>query len=223
MNSKNGWTTVIFDLDGTLVDTLDLIVQSFQHAEREICNRDVAEQTALAWIGLPLRQVYRDYPDPEAMTQAYRSFNLSNLERLQRSFDGIEPLLKDLSAAGIKVGVATSKSREAAVRSVRAAGLEHLVELTTTMDETVLHKPHPEPIVHSRGRLDSFDEDCVYVGDAIWDVRAARAAGIDQIGVTWGSGTREDLAAETPSAGMVDTVDELRTLLLGAESVGANA
>lgn len=213
--SQPRWTAAIFDLDGTLVNTVELIVESFRHAERAIRAGDVDPETAKSWMGRSLVDIYGDASDAEDMVQAYLQFNHANLEVLQTSYEGITELLRDLSAAGVKVGVATSKRRESAQRSVRAAGLSDLVELTTTADETTLAKPHPEPILHAQRMLDATDESCVYIGDAIWDMRAASAAGIDQIGVSWGAAKAEDLEAEKPSAGVAHEVAELRALLLG--------
>lgn len=209
------WSTVIFDLDGTLVDTVELIVASFRHAESSVRQSELEPAAARSLIGRSLVDIYGDAPDAEAMVEAFTHHNRANLETMQTGYDGIPQLLRDLSGAGVKVGVATSKSRETAVASVRAAGIADLVELATTVDETTLHKPHPEPVLHARRRLDADDESCVYVGDAIWDVRAARAAGIDQISVAWGAGEVDALRAEQPSAGVATTVDELRVLLLG--------
>lgn len=208
------WTTAIFDLDGTLVNTVELIVESFRHAEREVRAGDVDPDIARSWMGRSLVDIYGDAPDAGTMIEAYLRFNHANLEVLQTSYEGVVELLQELSRAGVKVGVATSKGRESARRSVASAGLDDLVELTTTADETVLHKPHPDPILHAQRMLDAGDEQCVYIGDAIWDIRAGRAAGIDQIGVTWGAGDTADLEAETPSAGVAHSVDELRDLLL---------
>lgn len=209
------WTAVIFDLDGTLVNTLELIVSAFQHAHERVAGEHIDAEVAKSWMGRSLIDIFGDGPRAEALLNAYQEFNKANLETLQSSYDGVAELLKDLSAAGVKVGVVTSKDRDDAVRSVRAGGLTGLVELTTTLEETVLHKPHPDPIHHARRKLDAHDESCVYVGDAIWDVRAAAAAGIDQVAVTWGASTSESLLAENPSHGVVETIQELRALLLG--------
>lgn len=206
---------MIFDLDGTLVDTLELIVSAFQHAHERVAGEHIEAEVAKSWMGRSLLDIFGDGPDAEALLNAYDEFHRANLETLQNSYAGIVDLLKDLSATGIKVGVVTSKERDVAIRSVAAAGLNGLLELTTTLEETVLHKPHPDPIHHARRKLDAHDENCVYVGDAIWDVRAAAAAGIDQIAVTWGASSEQSMAAETPSHGVVNTVDELRAVLLG--------
>ena len=206
---------MVFDLDGTLVNTLELIVSAFQHAHERVAGEHIDPEVAKSWMGRSLLDIFGDGPRAEALLNAYQEFNKANLETLQSSYEGVADLLRDLSAAGVKVGVVTSKDRDDAVRSVRAGGLSGLVELTTTLEETVLHKPHPDPIHHARRKLDAHDEPCVYVGDAIWDVRAAAAAGIDQIAVSWGASTSERLQAENPSHGVVETVAELRTLLLG--------
>lgn len=123
-------------------------------------------------------------------------------------------MLSDLARAGIKFGVATSKRRHSAELTLGYSGLDQILPVTVAMEDTAVHKPDPAPLVLALERLGTVAAAAVYVGDAVVDVAAAKAAGMAVIAVTWGAGTREELVAAEPSA-VVDTVAELRSLLLG--------
>ncbi|MEL4505485.1 HAD-IA family hydrolase [Luteococcus sp. H138] len=214
MTSHARWRTVVFDLDGTLCNTIALILASFQHAHREVLGEELDEEVARGWIGRTLPDIYAPYGErAEALRSSYLGFNLANLERLQTSFDGVQQLLRDLRAAGVVLGVATSKQRGSADRSLAASGLAGLVPVVAAMGETEHHKPHAEPIRHALAQLGADPETAVYIGDAVVDVQAAQAAGISQIAVTWGAGDRTELMLSSPTA-VVDSVDELARWLL---------
>lgn len=210
------WSTVVFDLDGTLVDTIDLIVASFEHAHREVLGETIDRETVLPWIGRTLTDTWTELaPDHvEELLTTYRTWNLANLERLQRTYPGVAELLRSLARAGVRVAVATAKGREAATASLAAGGLTESVETMVTMEDTERHKPHPDPIRCALERVGVSAAETVYVGDAVTDLQAARAAGVGAIAVTWGAGDAEQLRAEAPDA-VCDTADELRRVLLG--------
>lgn len=213
--AATAWRTVLFDLDGTIVDTIGLIVASYQHAFREVLGREVDERTARGWIGRPLLGALLE-AEPEhghALDAAYRRWNLAHTERLIRSVDGIAALLDDLAHAGIGRAVVTSKRREAADLALRCVGLDAAVTVVSAMEDTERHKPEPEPLRRAARVLGLAAEDCVYVGDAVVDVEAAHAAGMAAVAVTWGAGEAAALRAARPAA-VVDTVAELRTRLL---------
>lgn len=215
MTSLPRWKTVVFDLDGTLCNTVELILASFGHAHRTVLGQELDPAEARSWIGRTLPDIYAAFPGQSAaLAEAYVDFNLANLEQLQTDYEGIAALLDELADAGVTVGVATSKRRPAAERSLAAAGLTERVRLVSTLEDVTEHKPHPAPLLHALTQLGADAEQAVYVGDAIYDVQAARAAGMDQIAVTWGAGDRTALMLEEPTA-VVDQVDELERWLLG--------
>ena len=199
MTSIPRWKTVVFDLDGTLCDTVALILASFRHAHSTVLGAELDDAESRTWIG---------------RTQAYVDFNLANLEQLQTDVAGIDALLDALADAGVTVGVATSKRRPAAERSLAASGITDKVQLVSTLEDVTEHKPNPAPLLHALTQLGADASEAVYVGDAIYDVQAAKAAGMDQIAVTWGAGYRTALMLAEPTA-VVDSVDELERWLLG--------
>ena len=206
---------VLFDLDGTLADTIPLIVASYQHAFRTVLAEEVEEGRARAWIGRPLLPALLE-ESPEhgvELDRVYREWNLANTARLIRRYDGVPELLTELTAAGVSCAVATSKRRETARLALAGVGIDHLVDVVAALEDTTSHKPAPDPLMHAAATLGVDPAGCVYVGDATVDVLAARAAGMSAVAVTWGAGEHNALAATGPDA-LVDTVADLQAYLL---------
>jgi len=210
------WTTAVFDLDGTLADTINLIVESYQHAFRTVLGREEDPTVIRSWIGRPLINAFRDH-SPEHADELYATYlqwNADNTERLIRGYDGVREVLADLRAAGVRVGVATSKRRESAQQAMDILGLSEHVEDLVAMEDTERHKPDPTPILLCLERLGRGSNDAVYVGDAVVDVLAGKAAGVDTLAVTWGAGTTESLYGVRPTVVAQDAAG-LREALLG--------
>ena len=127
--------------------------------------------------------------------------------------------MTELSASGATIGVVTSKRHVSATNTLRAAGLDGHLPLLVAMEDTAVHKPNPEPLLLALQRLGVRATDCVYIGDAVVDVQAAKAAGMASIAVTWGAGERAYLLAAGPLA-IVDTMEELRAHLLEESPAG---
>jgi pyrophosphatase PpaX len=220
--SSPRWQTILFDLDGTLADTIPLIVASYQHAFREVRGEEIDEVRARAWIGRPLLGALLE-EDPERgheLDRTYREWNLANTSRLIQRYAGVPEMLTTLTEAGAAVHVVTSKRRETARLALAAVGVDHLVDVVGALEDTTRHKPDPEPLLEAARRLGIDPVTTVYVGDATVDVLAARAAGMAAVAVTWGAGERAALAATGPDV-VVDTVAELTAYLLGGTAVAA--
>lgn len=210
------WSTAVFDLDGTLADTINLIVESYQHAFRTIIGSEEDPDVIRSWIGRPLISAFRDHSPERAddLYETYLAWNADNTERLIRGYDGVREVLGDLRAAGVHVGVATSKRRESAQQAMDILGLSEHVEVLVALEDTERHKPDPTPLLLALDRMSRGSNDAVYVGDAVVDVLAGKAAGMDTVAVTWGAGVPNALHSVRPSA-VVTTADELRTAMLG--------
>ena len=211
------WTTAVFDLDGTLADTIELIVESYQYAFRSILGREEDPAVIRSWIGRPLISAFRDHSPEHAdeLYETYLAWNADNTERLIRGYDGVREVLRDLTESGIHVGVATSKRRESAQQAMDLLGLSEFVEVLVAMEDTERHKPDPTPLLLALERMGRSSNDSVYVGDAVVDVLAGKAAGMDTVAVTWGAGLPEALQAVRPTV-IAGSADELRDALLGA-------
>jgi len=209
---------VLFDLDGTLADTVDLIVASYEYALARVLDAELPPAELRSWIGRPLRAAVVDaFPDRagdvEEVVRVYREWNLAHHDEMIREIPGARELVTDLEAAGARLGVVTAKIAHTADLGLRATGLHLHIPVLAGAEQTARHKPDPDPLLHACGVLGVDPAGCVYVGDSVYDLQAARAAGMPAIGVSWGAGRREDLMAEEPWA-VVDDVDALRVLLL---------
>lgn len=204
----------MFDLDGTVADTVALIIASYDHAVNSVLGYRPDPEVSRTWIGQTLADTFtRNWPSQAGdLITTYRAFNAQHHDELIRPYPGVSELLSDLTARGVAIGVATSKGRHGAEHSL--AVLELPLEVTVAMEDTDSHKPDPAPVLLALERLGGTPTDAVYVGDAVVDVQAAKAAGMSSIAVTWGAGDPDALAAAAPT-GIATTADELRTLLLG--------
>lgn len=205
---------VLFDLDGTLVDSIALILDSYRQVFAHFGIEDVDPETMRPWIGLPLEDSFRalDPARAEAMTAHYREVMLRSHDAMIRPCPGAAELVRALAAAGARQGVVTSKRRELARRGMVATGLP-AIEPVIGQEDSDRHKPDPAPLRIALEHLGAAPAEAVYVGDAPTDLRAAHAAGMAAIGVTWGAADRATLEAERPLA-VVEDMDSLRALLL---------
>ncbi|MEO7069617.1 MAG: HAD-IA family hydrolase [Nostocoides sp.] len=212
--SRPAWPTVLFDLDGTLADTIHLIVESYNHTLAMIGQHREPEEIR-SWIGRSLVETFEDV-DPvrsAELDRAYREWNLANTDRLIRRYAGVPELLAALTGAGVTLGIVTSKRRPTATKAMVAVGIEGMLPILAGLEDTATHKPDPAPLRHAVALLGVAAADCVYVGDAVVDVLAARAAGMSSVAVTWGAGLRPTLLAAEPDH-LVDSMEDLTTLLL---------
>jgi pyrophosphatase PpaX len=208
------WPVVLFDFDGTLADTIPLIVASYRHALGSVLGEDPQEDEVRSWIGRPLQPVLEErYPGRGAeLTDVYRTWNLANHDDLILTVEGMPELLDDLHAGGARTAVVSSKKGETVVLGLRAVGLADRIDVVAAQEHTVHHKPDPQPLLFAAEALGAEPSECVYVGDATVDVQAARAAGMGAVAVTWGAGLPHQLAALEPDA-VVDDVAGLRAAL----------
>ena len=190
----------MFDLDGTLVDTIALIIESYQHAFRSVLETELPETRIRSWIGQPLLRCFQQAALEHApeLFESYTAWNQANTERLARPYAGIDRMLVDLGNAGARLAVATSKRLAPAQVALTWCGLDGLVDVLVTMEDTDRHKPDPDPLLLAAQRLGVAPEHAAYVGDAVVDLQAARNAGMSAVAVLWGAGTREALEAEEP-------------------------
>ena len=214
--SRAPWPVVLFDLDGTLANTIPLIIASYQHAFRTVLDQEVAEDVARAWIGRPLLDaLLEEAPEHgHELDRVYREWNVANTERLIRSYPGVPEMLTELAAAEVRMGIVTSKRHFQATLAMDLVGISPLIDVVSTLESTPRHKPDPAPLLHAADVLAVDAADCVYVGDATVDVLAARAAGMAAVAVPWGAGRPEDLR-HAGADHLCSTVEELTGLLLG--------
>ena len=208
----------LFDFDGTLVDTTEMIHQGMRHATAEVLGRDdIPRETLLANVGQPLpRQMELiDAEKAELLLEAYRRHHEENHDALIQEFPGIEKSLSRLRSAGIKVAVVTSKrlvSVEMALENF--PGLGNVVDRFVTLEDTTEHKPHPEPLLRGLELLGGVPkQEAAYVGDSPFDVEAAKAAGLTSVAVSWGAFSEGTLRGAEPDH-LVPDIDAAVDVLL---------
>jgi pyrophosphatase PpaX len=195
---------VLFDLDGTLVDTIPLILACYEHTlATHLPGYEPGRRAIIGNLGRSLDDILFDYAvaagvdDPEAVSQTmlhtYRTFQRATFSRLIRPYEGMRDALAGLRARGLTLGVVTSKVERAARECYDYYGLGEFLSVHVFHDDTERHKPAPEPLLHaaSKGGLDVART--VYVGDSIHDMAAGKAAGMRTIGALWGPSGREEL------------------------------
>jgi pyrophosphatase PpaX len=207
--------TVLFDLDGTVVDSGAIILASMRHATREVLGRDYSDEELLQTVGGPgLEAQMRAFsPDQvDRLVDVYRAHNEPLHDELE-ACAGMEEVLVRLHEEGRRVGIVTAKRRATVELAFARVPLGHLFETIVGGDETERHKPDPEPLLLAAERLGAEPKATAYVGDSPFDVRAAKAAGMFAVAVTWGRiHDRSRLEAEHPDA-IVDSAEGLLGVL----------
>jgi pyrophosphatase PpaX len=206
---------VIFDLDGTLIDSGRMILESFRHATSDVLGRRVPEEellTAVAASTLHEQMRLLDEARVEELVDSYRTHNRPLHARLE-ACAGIETALERLRAEGRRLGIATSKHRATVRLAFDVLPLEGFFDAVVAAEDTARHKPSPDPIARALELLGAEPRDAAYVGDAVVDVQAARAAGVFAVAATWGGlHSEERLAAAGPDA-LVHDAEELLAVL----------
>jgi len=207
--------TILFDLDGTVVDSGAIILASMRHATREVLGRDYSDEELLQAVGGPGLEAQMSALAPhhvDRLVDVYRAHNEPLHDDLE-ACAGIEDVLVRLREEGRRLGLVTAKRRSTVELAFARVPLGHLFETVVGGDETDRHKPDPEPLLLGAERLDADPTETAYVGDSPFDVRAAKAAGMFAVAVTWGRiHDRARLEAEEPDA-IVDSAEELLGVL----------
>ncbi len=206
---------VLFDLDGTVVDSGAIILASMRHATREVLGREYSDEELLQAVGGPGLEAQMRTLAPEhaeRLVDVYRAHNLPLHEGLE-ACAGMADVLTRLHGEGRRLGVVTAKHRSTVELAFARVPLGHLFETVVGGDETERHKPDPQPLLLAADRLGAEPGETAYVGDSPFDVRAAKAAGMHAVAVTWGRiHDRARLEAEEPDA-IVDSAEELFAVL----------
>jgi len=206
---------VLFDLDGTLLDSGWMILASMRHATRTVLERDIPEEELLARVGgSGLREQMRafDAERVEDLVTVYREHN-EPLQREVGACEGVLPVLDRLRAEGRRLGVVTAKQHATVQLAAHALPFLDDLDVIVGWDDTERHKPHPDPILHALEQLGAAPPDAAYVGDSPFDLTAARAAEVFAVAVTWGRIHSTQLLADEEPNAIVDTPEELLAVL----------
>ncbi len=208
--------TFLFDLDGTLIDSIQLILDSFRHTLAAHGLPQRSDDQWLAGVGTPLTAQFAEWKDDkgtmEALIETYREYNLANHDRMVRGYPGVAEAVRAIRRTGRSTGLVTSKNRRGALRGLRLVGLEDAMDVLVCADDVVNPKPHPEPVEKAVRLLGADPTTTVYAGDSIHDLHSGRGAGVWTAAVLWGPFSRRQLEPAEPDF-WIERPAELLSLL----------
>jgi pyrophosphatase PpaX len=200
---------VLFDLDGTVVDTGAIILASMRHAAETVLGGGYSDEQLMAGVGgsgLEAQMIALDPARAEELVTVYRAHN----EPLHDTIDvcpGMDVALAELKERGHRLGIVTAKRHKTVALAFERIPVEHLFDVVVASDDTTEHKPSPAPLLYALDKLGATPADAAYVGDSPFDMQAAKAGGLYAIGVSWGGIHAADKL--TAADLVVDTAAEL--------------
>jgi pyrophosphatase PpaX len=211
---KNNINTILFDLDGTLIDTNELIISTYLHTLEKYFPGKYKRQDVLPFLGPTLHEVF-EAMDPERveeMVLEYRTYNLANHDALVKEFVGVMETIETLKKKGYKLAIVTTKREDVAFKGLRLMKLDPFFDVMIAYDHVKKVKPDPEPIFLALEKLDSKPEETLMVGDNFHDVLAGKNAGTKTAGVAWTIKGRDYLVKYEPDY-MLENMTDLITIL----------
>jgi len=207
------YSTYLFDADGTLIDTAELIYHCFVHSVGRFGGRTIGRDEVYRHIGLTLRAQLETYLGPlsderyQEVRDVHMGYQRSVYPQYLRAFPGVADVLAALGEAGCTCGVVSSRMPDTLSLYLDATGLLPYFSVLISPVDTVEHKPHPAPVLEALRRLGVSADGAVYVGDASYDVECGAAAGVDTVLVGWGHS--DPAALETKPTWVIQEPQEL--------------
>ena len=203
---------LLFDLDGTLIDSIELILGAMRHAFTGFAGDAPTDEQWRAGIGIPLHTALRQFAPDDAEVERlfgrYREYQLEHHDQLIRAYDGIVHAVQVFANAGHPLALVTSKSDWMAEKALKLVELDRLIPVIVGCDTCVNHKPHPEPVERALALLGAEADNALFVGDSPHDVQSGRSAGVYTVGVAWGAFTRSEMVASGADV-VIDRPSEL--------------
>ncbi|HAT4252043.1 pyrophosphatase PpaX [Clostridium perfringens] len=191
---------VLFDLDGTLINTNDLILKSFKHTFKTMLDLEPTEEEITMNYGRPLQEIFKSYDENriEEMINCYRKINLELHDDECKEFADVDLMLQTLKNKGIKIGVVTSKKSDMAERGAKLMGIFKYFDTFITPEVTIKHKPEGEPVLKACENLGVSPSEALMVGDSPYDILAGKNAGAKTCGVKYTALPIEKLQESKP-------------------------
>jgi pyrophosphatase PpaX len=206
---------VLFDLDGTLIDSIELILTSMHHAFRRHGGAAPSDAEWLEGVGIPLKTMFARYVganEIDTIIGFYREHQLEHHDRLVSCYADVPATLEQLRDDGHPLAVVTSKSDWLAQRGLEHVGVAQLFDTIVGCDSCSRHKPHPEPVLTALARLGYSADEAVFIGDSVHDIEAGNAAGVTSIAALWGPFSRGQLEPAHPDY-CLERISDLPILL----------
>lgn len=215
--SYEGLVGILFDADGTLIDTYNMILRSMRYTMETELDMYLSDKDLMAGVGTPLFDQMLVFADGNSemaqhLVEVYRAHMGEAHDRMIQAFFDTKAALERLQAAGYKMAVVTSKPHQLAVHGLEMSGICKFFEFVVGADDYPEHKPAPGPILFGCKKLGIEPAQCMYVGDSPYDMEAGNAAGCMTCAALWGMFTREELLQQHPSV-LCESLTELADLL----------
>ncbi|MCM3113063.1 pyrophosphatase PpaX [Lederbergia lenta] len=203
-------TTLLFDLDGTLIDTNELIISSFLHTLEIFQPGLYKREDVLPFLGPTLTETFVgiDPHNAEAMTKEYRKFNLEQHDLLVKEFEGVFETIRTLYENKYKLAIVSTKVRATVIKGLALTNLDQFFDVIISLDEVKHAKPNPEPLEKALKLLDSKPKETMMIGDNYHDILGGKNAGTYTCGVSWSIKGRSYLEQYDPDY-MLDTMADL--------------
>ena len=204
---------VLFDFDGTVVDSGAIILASMRHATETVLDRSYSEEELMANVGGPGLEAQMAALAPDRVDELVRVYRAHNepLHEELLACAGLEEALETLKDEGRTLGLVTAKRRATVELAFARLPLARFFDVVVGGDETTRHKPDPASLQLALARLGAEPGQAAYVGDSPYDMQAARAGGLYAVGVTWGRIHDRDVLGDADV--VVDTAEELLAVL----------
>lgn len=211
---------LLFDFDGTLLNTNDLIIQTFMHVLEERFPGQYSPQDCIKFIGPSLKETFEQITPNEVdqMIFNYRKWNHQHHDELVTEFEGVKETLQQLDDLGIRMVIVSTKQRETIKRGLQLMDAERFFEFYIGIEDVEHVKPHPEPVLKAIEKLGVSKEDVLMIGDNYHDIEAGKNAGVKTAGVAWSIKGEEFLKQFNPDY-MLQHMEDLIPIVKG---LGAN-
>ena len=190
---------LMFDLDGTILDTAELMVQSFLHTFTEELGESVSREEVMMHFGKSLDDQFRTMrpsltpEEVDRLVSAYRTHNHAHHDAMVSLIPGAGDGLRSLSGTSVALAVVTSKRLDMAQHGLELFGLQDLFATIVHHDSTARHKPHPEPLEKALNDLGIRADEAWYIGDSPYDMMAAKSAGCYAVGFCYNTFSPDQL------------------------------
>ncbi|MCI2252947.1 pyrophosphatase PpaX [Domibacillus sp. PGB-M46] len=211
-------TTLLFDLDGTLINTNELIVQSFLHTLNHYFPNQYEREDVYPFMGPPLIDTFEalDKERTMEMVDHYRAFNHEKHDALVTEFEGVYETIRTLHENGFKMAIVSTKIHETVLKGLKLTNLDPFFDVVIGLDDVEHAKPHPEPVQKALAALGSKPEEAIMVGDNYHDIEGGKNAGVQTAGVAWSLKGRDFLNTYDPDYMLESMADLLDILQVGA-------
>lgn len=196
------YSVCLFDIDGTLLDTMELIYRSFEYTCRRFGDLKVERETIFSHVGIPLIEQLKLYlgdrseAEYREIAEAHMAHQATIYREYLRIYPGVVEGLDELASRGIRLGIVTSRTRPSLLAYLDHFGIKGYFRTIATPESTRRHKPDPEPIEWALSQLGARPEESLFVGDAVFDIRSGRAAGVDTAFALWGPNGAKEISPE---------------------------